>query len=114
LISQIATSKEGRCGTPQREPSCRNLYSFVFIRGEMPNQMSERSEKQPAFVAVYRPADQSKLAMAEMILDREGVNYYVENEFASLGELPGFQVRVMVQGDRADECKRLLQEELGL
>jgi hypothetical protein len=76
--------------------------------------MNERSEKQPTFEAVYRPTDQSMLAMAKMILDREGVNYYVENEFASMGELPGFQVRVMVQADRADECKRLLQEELGL
>lgn len=55
--------------------------------------------------------------MAEMVLDREGVNYYVENEFASMGILSGggvFQARVMVQADRADECKRLLQEELGL
>jgi hypothetical protein len=76
--------------------------------------MSEPSEKQPAFVAVYQPADQSKLAMAEMILEREGVNYYVENEFTALGGLPGFQERVMVQADRADECKRLLREELGL
>jgi hypothetical protein len=74
--------------------------------------MSEPSEQEPAFVAVYQPADQSKLAMAEMILEREGMNYYVENESTAL---PGvFQVRVMVQADRADECKRLLQEELGL
>jgi hypothetical protein len=83
----------------------------------MPVTMSEPSENQPAFVAVYQPADQSKLAMAEMILDREGVNYYVQNELGSVGIAGGsglFQVRVMVQFDRADECKRLLQEELGL
>lgn len=79
--------------------------------------MSEPSDKQPAFVAVYQPADQFKLGMAQMILDREGVNYYVENEFASMGMLTGggvFQVRVMVQANRAEECRRLLQEELGL
>ena len=55
--------------------------------------------------------------MVKMVLDREGVNYYIENELASLSALPipvAFQPRVMVQADRADECKRLLEEELGL
>jgi hypothetical protein len=79
--------------------------------------MSDPHERKPAFVAVYRPADHFKVAMVKMVLDREGVNYYIENELASLSALPipvAFQPRVMVQADRADECKRLLEEELGL
>ena len=55
--------------------------------------------------------------MVKMVLDREGVNYYIENELASLGELPtsgALATRVMVQADRVDECKRLLEEEVGL
>ena len=79
--------------------------------------MSAASEEQPAYVAVYRPADHSKLAMVKVVLEQEGVTYYVENEFAPLGTSPtssAFQTRVMVQADRADECRRLLREELGL
>jgi hypothetical protein len=79
--------------------------------------MSETADNQPAFVPVYSPADQSKLMMAEMILDREGVNYYVENELGALGSpavVGALQTRVMVQADRADERRRLLQEKLGL
>jgi hypothetical protein len=79
--------------------------------------LSTASDKQPAFVAVYRPVDHSKLAMVKMVLEQEGVTYYVENEFASLGALPtssAFQTRVMVQADRADECRRLLRDDLGL
>jgi hypothetical protein len=79
--------------------------------------MSDPHERQPAFVAVYRPADHFKVAMVKMVLEREGVNYYIENELASLGTLPTsgvLETRVMVQVDRADECKRLLEEELGL
>jgi hypothetical protein len=79
--------------------------------------MSAASGEQPAFVSVYRPADHSKLAMVKMVLEQEGVTYYVENEFASLGALAtssAFQTRVMVQADRVDECRRLLREELGL
>jgi hypothetical protein len=80
-------------------------------------EMSDPHERKPAFVAVYRPADHFKVAMVKMVLDREGVNYYIENELASLGELPtsgALATRVMVQADRADECKRLLEEEVGL
>ena len=76
--------------------------------------MSDPHESQSAFVAVYRPANHFKVAMVKMILEREGVNYYIENELASLGSLPTSGVlaaRVMVQADRADECKRLLKEE---
>ena len=77
--------------------------------------MSAPSEEQAAFVAVYRPVDYSKLAMVKMVLEREGVTYYVENEFASLGTLSTLgALRVMVQADRADECRRLLEEEVGL
>jgi hypothetical protein len=79
--------------------------------------MSAASKEQPAFMVVYRPADHFKVAVVKMVLEREGVNYYIENEFASLGSLPTSGVlatRVMVQADRADECKRLLEEELGL
>jgi len=79
--------------------------------------MSEPSENQPSFVPVYSPPDQSMLMMAKMILEREGVIYYVENDMAALGSpavVGALETRVMVQADRAEECKRLLQEELEL
>jgi hypothetical protein len=79
--------------------------------------MSDPAERQPAFEAVYWPADHFKVAMVKMVMEREGVNYYIDNELASLGALPmnaAVHPRVMVQADRADECKRLLEEELGL
>jgi hypothetical protein len=79
--------------------------------------MGDPAERQPAFVAVYWPADHFKVAMVKMVLEREGVNFYIENELASMGVLPmnaALHPRVMVQADRADECKRLLEEELGV
>jgi hypothetical protein len=68
------------------------------------------------FIEIYKPADGSELIMIKTVLEREGVIYYVNNELATLGGIhpvPG-GVRVMVQADRAEESKRLLQEELGL
>jgi hypothetical protein len=78
--------------------------------------MSNPHKRKPAFVAVYWPTDQSKVAMVKMVLEREGVNYYIENELASLGVpmTAALQPRAMVQADRADECRRLLEEEVGL
>jgi len=78
--------------------------------------MSEPADQQPGFVPVYSAPDQSKLMMAKMILEREGVIYYVENDMAALGSpavVGALETRVMVQSDRAEECRQLFEEELG-
>ncbi|MDH4044326.1 MAG: DUF2007 domain-containing protein [Gemmatimonadota bacterium] len=39
----------------------------------------------PAFIEVYRPASHAELALIRPALEQAGIQYYVKNEFASLG-----------------------------
>ena len=78
--------------------------------------MENSATDRRSFVPVYLPADCSQLAMIKMVLDREHMNYYVENESFGWNSMytGGLSVRVMVEAGRAEECARLLREELNL
>ena len=52
--------------------------------------------------------------MIKMILEREGVNYYINNESVSCLIGAAFLSHVMVRSDQAEHVREILKEELGL
>jgi len=75
------------------------------------------TEPEPAFTALYRPRHHEELMLSKPILDREGVNYYVQNEEAARGTLCAIgedELTVMVDTRQAERCATILREELGL
>ena len=53
--------------------------------------------------------------MIKMLLERENVIYYVENEAGRILAAPALlPMRVMVDVDRAEEIKNAIRDELGL
>lgn len=76
--------------------------------------MQEPFPAEDSFVCVYRAADYQHLMMIKMLLEREKVNHYVENESGSLLAAPGIPMRVMVDVDRAEEIQNAIRDELGL
>ena len=63
---------------------------------------------------IYHPINQHELAMIKMILEREGVNYYINNESVSCLIGAAFLSHVMVRSDQAEHVREILKEELGL
>lgn len=73
---------------------------------------------EPAFIEIYRPQSQQEVILLRMVLEGEGIAFYITNERlhsllpvwdTALGDM-----RLMVERERADLCRRLLAEELGL
>lgn len=70
------------------------------------------------FVEVYRPTSQQEVVLLRMVLEREGIAFYITNEGlhslfhiwdTALGDM-----RLMVACDNAERCRSLLSDELGL
>ena len=70
------------------------------------------------FVEIYRPRSQQEVILLRMMLEREGIRFYIINEGmqslfhvqdAALGDM-----RLMVERSCAEPCRRLLRDELGL
>ena len=73
-----------------------------------------------SFVEICQPATAQELMMIKMLFDRDGIHYYVNNEYAGRWMMPviapvgASSMRVMVQSDQAEEARNLLREELGM
>jgi hypothetical protein len=52
--------------------------------------------------------------MIKMLLEKNNLNYYVEDEESNKYTTPGIPMRVMVEMGRAEEVKNALRDELGL
>ena len=68
----------------------------------------------PAYTEIYRPNDQLEVMMLKMVLEREGIDYFITNEHlnsilppAGLGDM-----RLMVETSRAQQCVEILRDEL--
>ena len=68
----------------------------------------------PAYTEIYRPNDQLEVMMLKMVLEREGVDYFITNEhFSSILPPSGLgDMRLMVETRRAQQCIELLRDEL--
>jgi hypothetical protein len=68
----------------------------------------------PAYTEIYRPNDQLEVMMLKMVLEREGVNYFITNEHLnSILPLAGLgDMRLMVETSRAQQCVEILRDEL--
>lgn len=69
------------------------------------------------FVEVYRPSSQQEVMLLRMVLEREGIDFYIINErlhslFHAVDTALG-DMRLMVERTRVARCRQLLQEELG-
>ena len=75
---------------------------------------SAMKEHGPEFVEVYRTSRQQDVALVRSLLDPEGIAYYIENETAHrIDPFPapyGLEMRVMVDGKRAEDVRSLLRE----
>lgn len=71
-----------------------------------------------AFVEILRPTSQQEVALVRMVLEREGVEFYILNEgihslFHIFDQVLG-DMRLMVERGHAERCRRILRDELGL
>ena len=69
------------------------------------------------FVEVYRPRSQQEVMLLRMVLEREGIDFYIINErlhslFHAVDTALG-DMRLMVERARVARCRQLLEEELG-
>ncbi len=74
-------------------------------------------EPQGDYTALYWPRRHDELLLIKPILDREGINYYVLNEFGALGTYSGIgneALTVMVETRQVERCAAILREEVGL
>jgi hypothetical protein len=74
-------------------------------------------EPDSAFAPVYRPRNHVELESIKMILEREGVRYYVVNEEGARGAssaIGDYEMIVMVETPEAARCQTILAEELDL
>lgn len=69
------------------------------------------------FVEIYRPQSQQEVILLRMVLEREGVSFYITNErlhsLLPIWDTALGDMRLMVERDRAEQCRRILVEELG-
>lgn len=69
------------------------------------------SDDKPAFVEIYRPAHHAELALLRPALDDAGIQYYVKNEFASIGARAATgadELSLMVAAAQVDEARELI------
>jgi hypothetical protein len=67
----------------------------------------------PAFVELYRPANHAELALLRPALDDAGIQYFVKNEFASIGARAATgadELSLMVAAAHLDEARRIVTE----
>lgn len=72
-------------------------------------------DSKPAFVEVYRPAHHAELALLRLALEDAGIQYYVKNEFASIGARAATgadELSLMVAAAQADEARALIASVL--
>jgi hypothetical protein len=70
-------------------------------------------DPEPAFVEIYRPANHAELALLRPALDTAGIQYFIKNEFASIGARVATgadELSLMVVTTQADEARRLVAE----
>ena len=73
-------------------------------------------ENKSSFVEVLQPLNHQELALTKMILDRESIHYYVNNELGSRWVSAFFSfvgagaMRVFVQADKAGKAKDILNK----
>lgn len=69
------------------------------------------ADPHPAFVEVYRPANHTELALVRTALAAAGIQYFIKNEFASIGARVATgadELSLMVAAPQADEARHLL------
>ena len=70
-------------------------------------------DTRPDFVELYRPANHAQLALLRPALDAAGIQYFVKNEFASIGARVATgadELSLMVAAAQFDEAHRLIEE----
>ena len=73
------------------------------------------SDTKPAFVELYRPGSHADLALLRAVLDDAGIQYFVKNEFATIGALAAIgadELSLMVAATDAVEARQLISEIL--
>lgn len=75
-------------------------------------------QEEPTFVEIYRPQSQQEVILLRMVLEREGIAFYITNErlhsLLPIWDTALGDMRLMVERERAALCRRILGEELGL
>lgn len=75
-------------------------------------------QEEPTFIEIYRPQSQQEVILLRMVLEREGIGFYITNErlhsLLPIWDTALGDMRLMVERERAALCRRILQEELGL
>ncbi|MGH8752257.1 MAG: putative signal transducing protein [Burkholderiales bacterium] len=68
----------------------------------------------PAYTEIYQPQDQQEVILLKMIMEREGVAYFITNEnLNSVLPLAGLGgMRLMVESAKARHCIEILRDEL--
>jgi hypothetical protein len=69
----------------------------------------------PAFVEIYRPANHAELALLRPALDDAGIQYFVKNEFATIGARAATgadELGLMVAAAHVDQARGLITEIL--
>ncbi|MGF1613208.1 MAG: hypothetical protein ACFCVA_04635 [Gammaproteobacteria bacterium] len=69
------------------------------------------------FIEIYRPQSQQEVMLLRMVLEREGIAFYITNErlhsLLPIWDTALGDMRLMVERERAALCRRILVEELG-
>jgi hypothetical protein len=68
----------------------------------------------PAYTEIFRPNDQQEVMMLKMIMEREGIDYFITNENMNSLLPPGGLggMRLMVETSKAQHCIEILRDEL--
>ena len=70
----------------------------------------------PAYTEIYRPNDQLEVMFLKMILEREGIDYYITNEnlnsiLPPCGLFGLTEMCLMVESGKAQQCIEILRAE---
>lgn len=74
-------------------------------------------QEAPTFIEIYRPQSQQEVMLLRMVLEREGIAFYITNErlhsLLPIWDTALGDMRLMVEREQAALCRRILVEELG-
>jgi len=73
------------------------------------------SDVTPAFIELYRPANHAELALLRPALDDAGIQYFVKNEFATIGARAATgadELSLMVATAHLEQARGLIAEIL--
>ena len=63
-------------------------------------------------VFIYGPFDYQKMVLIKTIMEREGIAYFIKNEFGALTPTGSREMELYVPEDKAEFCIDLLKDEL--